>query len=145
MNRSGRASWVLIAGLVGTALVVVLLLLGGEAPTSVAGKFMTALSLGDVKTLADLSYLPGEDKAKITKEWDYTVNVTGPYYRFKFEIRSERIITDTEAAVSLSVWRNYFSGISYDEKYELPMVKVDGKWKVDVRGINREMYPGLPR
>ncbi len=62
-----------------------------------------------------------------------------------YSIRSERIVDSNDAAVSLSVWRNYFSGISYDEKFELPMIKQEGKWLVDVRGINREMFPALPR
>ena len=34
---------------------------------------------------------------------------------------------------------------AYEELYELPMVKVGDDWKVDVRGISREFYPGLPR
>lgn len=145
MNRSGRASWVLIAGLVGVGLVIAILFLGGESPTAAAGKFMTALSKGDVRTLTDLSYLSGENKDQIERQWDYAVNVAGPYYRFKYSIRSERIVDSNDAAVSLSVWRNYFSGISYDEKFELPMIKQEGKWLVDVRGINREMFPALPR
>lgn len=145
MIRSGKASWVMVAGLAGVALVVGIFILGGDSPSSVAGKFMTALSLGNVDQLTELSYLPGEDKSKVSQQWDYAVNVSGKYYRFKFAIRSDRIISDTEAAVSISMWRNYFSGIAYDEKFELPMVKDHGKWLVDVRGINRELFPGLPR
>jgi len=145
MHRSGRASWVLVAGLASIALVAAIFFLGGEGPSAVANKFMKALARGDVNQLAALSTIGENSTEELKKKWEYAVNVAGPHYRFAYAIRSERQMSDDEAAVSIGVWRNYFSGIAYDEKFELPMIRKDGKWLVEVRGINREMYPGLPR
>ncbi len=47
--------------------------------------------------------------------------------------------------VRMMVIRNAERDGAYEEKFELPLVKKDGKWKVEVLGLDRRLYPGLPR
>jgi len=109
---------------------------------------MSALAKGDIKTLTDMTYLRGENREQIEKQWKFAVEEVSPNYLFRWDINHGRELSGSTASVSIKVWRNAMSQSTYDEKFELPLVKnaeTDGKWKVDVTGINREMYPGLPR
>lgn len=144
MKRSGRTSIVIIITVALVAAVVGLFLLAGESPTGVAGQFLTALGKGDTKTLAKLSYMDGLSEAEIEKRWQETHELS-KYWAFAFKVRDANEQDPDNATVRLDWVKNAASGSAYEEKYELPMVKKDGKWKIDVRGISREMYPALPR
>lgn len=145
MRRRGRANWLVVLGLIGVVVIVVLFLIGGRSATSVAAEFMSALGKHDVAKLTELSYMDGDTPEQVRKKWEYTTQVAAPYYRFKWQFLGESSAAPDTSAVRLWVWRDAQSPASYEEKFEIPMVKVDGKWKVDVRGLNRLMYPGLPR
>jgi hypothetical protein len=71
--------------------------------------------------------------------------VAGKDYSFRWSITGEMQTDDNDGTVRLQVERNFGSGASYPENFQLPMVKVNGQWKVEVNGISREMYPGLPQ
>ncbi len=134
----------MVVGLAGLLLLAVLLFFKRESPTEAASIFMSALAEGDSKTLAGLTYAPNKDKETVLKEWEFATRI-GKHYRFAWRIRSTKVFSDGTAAINMEVERNLGSGASYGEKFELPMVQQDGKWKVDVASITRTMYPALPR
>ncbi len=135
----------------GLLVLVVLLALvagfvyAGTSPGTVGSNFMDALARGDVDRLTELSVLGDEPKESIRRKWDFAVHKAAPYYRFAWQIAGTEETKDGGAAVRLKVQRNVDSGGSYDENYQLPLVKTKDGWKVEVGGINREMFPGLPR
>ncbi|MBN9501888.1 MAG: hypothetical protein BGO01_09580 [Armatimonadetes bacterium 55-13] len=144
MKRSGRASIVIVLMVAVVAAVVVLFLLAGDSPSAVAGRFLGALAKGDEKTLAQLSYMDGRSEQEMEAEWKETYE-NAKYWRFVWKINDTKEQDANNATVILGWYKNAASPGTYEEKYELPLVKKDGHWKVDVLGISREMYPGLPR
>lgn len=145
MRTAGRVSLLLIAGIACVLLVVVPFFLAGDSPTSAASRFMILLAKGDAEGLTDMSYLGGTPREEMLKQWDFTVHDAAPYYRFTWNIHRTDLPNANSANVAIGVQRNAGTSGEYEENFGLPMIKVDGKWKVDVRGINREMYPDLPR
>jgi hypothetical protein len=145
MLRSGRVNWLILAGVVAAIAVAVLFALSGESPTSGAGRFMSALAAHDVDKLVKYGHMPGESPEEERKQWDHAVNRVGRYYRFYWDIVSSQVIDENNATVTLNVVRNSADPGAYEQKFGLPLVRVDGEWLVDVRGIPRDMFPGLPR
>lgn len=144
MKRTGRG---LLPVIVAFALIIagiVFFILAGSSPTAVAADFMSALAKGDAKKLTDLSYFEKVSSDEARKKWELTLARTR-YYRFMWSIRSTVESTPETAAVSLEVYRTADSPATYGENYALPMLKVNGNWKVDVQGIPRDMFPALPR
>jgi hypothetical protein len=137
-------NWPVIGIGVGVVFIVVLFFLGKDSPSQVASQFLVALAKGDVDTLVKDSYYQGSEE-QLRKEWEFAVKEAGPYYRFVWRIKDERQSTDTAASIQLGWRKNATSPASYEDNTELPMVKDGGRWKVDVRAIDRELYPALPR
>lgn len=106
---------------------------------------MDALARGDSKKLAQLSFIEGVSQQDLEKKWDATVQGASRYYRWGWRPHLATQASDSVAAVSFQVTRDWDLPGSYEEKFELPMLKRDGQWKVDVRRIDRRMYPFLPR
>ena len=106
---------------------------------------MTALSKGDVDTLTKMSLLGDKTEPEMHKEWEFAVNTAGKHYRFFWRITSELVSDENSGSVRMQISRNIDSPSMYEEAFQLPMQKVNGEWKVDVRGISREMFPALPR
>ncbi len=106
---------------------------------------MTALSKGDVDTLTKMSLLGDKTEPEMHKEWEFAVNTAGKHYRFFWRITSELVSDENSGSVRMQISRNIDSPSTYEEAFQLPMQKVNGEWKVDVRGISREMFPALPR
>lgn len=143
--RSGRVSvWTIVIA-IPVIVIVAFMFLGGESSTTAASRFMSALAKHDVATLTEMSDLPGQDKEAIRKQWDYALNVAAPYYVFRWALREASRDTGEEATVQLYVWRNAASPSSYEEPFEMRLRKVEGKWKVQVDQLHREMFPALPR
>lgn len=144
-HRAGRANWLVVGGLAGLVVVTVLFAFSGESPEVATVRFMNALAKGDVDTLTAMSYTAGESKDAMKKEWEYAVKVAGPYYQFSYSIVSSVSPDSNSATVRMKVYRNINRGSSFEEKFELPLVKRDGQWKVDIRSLDRRLYPQLPR
>lgn len=145
MNRRGRIN---IVGLFGAIVVIffgAVIFFSRESLTTVGNRFMTALQWGDVDTLTEMSDPGTSSKDEIRKEWDFAVHSAGRYYNFAYRVDSAVQNDDKSASVRLKVMRNVTNPGSYEENFQLPLVKVGNEWKVDIRGISREMYPGLPR
>jgi hypothetical protein len=145
MKVRGRVNWIVLAVLVLAALIVTLALFGGEAPTTAANRFLLALGKGDVKTLADMSYFsPERPRQQVEADWRKTLTYAR-HFVFAWRVKSDRRPTPDRAIVALSFVKDAHKSGSYEENFILDMVKVGGKWKVDVQAINREMFPALPR
>ncbi len=146
--KAGRVSLVtllVLFAIIGGIVIGAIFALSGESASSAATRFLSALATGNVKTLSEMTYLAGRSPENIEEQWTYATKVVAPYYRFQWKITNEVMVDQQNASVSVAMLRNATDPSSYEEKFGLPMMKVDGKWKVDVRGINRTMYPGLPR
>lgn len=135
----------MVLGLAGLLVIGGFLLFNQESPDSAGAKFMFALAKGDSAKLTDLSYISGASKEDIKKQWDYATKVAAPHYLFAFRLNGSSQSSPDEASVKVMMFRNVGDPGSYEEKFELPMVRKEGRWLVDVAGINRGLYPALPR
>ncbi|HVL39521.1 MAG TPA: hypothetical protein VM328_09045 [Fimbriimonadaceae bacterium] len=145
MRESGRLSLLPVLGVIFAIVIVALLFVSGENPSTAAREFMNALATSDIETLTKRSYIEGNSREEIKKKWEFTMNEVAPYYRFAWQVRSHKQVADDQATVNLGFVRGVGSLSAYEEKFELPMVRKDGEWLVDLRGIERKKFPGLPR
>jgi len=106
---------------------------------------MFALAKGDATKLTDLTYISGASKDDVKKQWEYATKVAAPHYLFVFRLNGSSQSSADEASVKVMMVRNAGDPGAYEEKFELPMLRKDGRWLVDVAGINRGLYPALPR
>lgn len=146
MRQHGRVNLVALIGvstllLLGAALGSALL---RESLSSSASKFMDALARGDAETLTDLTYRGDSSREQILDQWKFATQVAGKHYMFRWQILDEKQTDEDQGTVQMFIWRNYGPS-SYEEKYGLELRREEGKWKVDVSGIARNMYPALPR
>ncbi len=141
--RQGRVSFWTIAVVACVLAIFVLFFLGRESPGAASTKFLSALAELDLKTVTETSVLPGESQEELRKQWQRTLEVA-KYYRWSWKIVDTTRTTPEQATVKLRVWRNLEGGASYDEPFELQLLKKDGRWKVDVSQLSREMFPALP-
>lgn len=142
LRVAGRIHWLTIAALAGIVLMVVVLMSGGNDAQSRASIFMSALSRGDAKVLAESTYVKGKSKEEILAGWEKTVE-DAKYFQFKYQLMGIQT-TGESAIVRMEVWRDISPG-GYPEPFQLDLTKADGDWKVRGNGLNREMYPFLPR
>lgn len=151
MHRlSGKVHWMILVGGIGVLLIIGLSFLGLDSPTGTAARFMGALASGDYKTVAAASQVvakPGESpedaRKRIEEEWKFATETAGKHYRFRYRLMGQ-IIEGDQAAVNMQVWKNY-SAAAYEENFDLPLVKSEGKWKVAIRGMSRKWFPAVPR
>jgi hypothetical protein len=144
MDRPRRFNPLWLLALFFVVIGTVMVFAAGEGPSAVASRFMQALASGDAKTLTELSHMGDEPAQETQKRWEKTLDYS-QHYLFAWRIVDDREQSDEAAVVKLKVVRNAKEERAYEEDYELPLTKVGGKWKVDVRQIPREMYPALPR
>ncbi len=144
MKQSGRVNIIMLGGLVGVAVIAFFAMFSGESASVAATRFMSALASRDINTLVATSYIEKASPEEIRKEWEYCINVANPNYVFEWSVLGEVQPDDKSASVRLDVKRDASSPASYGEKFGLPLVKIDNKWMVDVRSIDRDMYPFLP-
>lgn len=145
MRRTGRAHWTVVA-LVGlAALAAVLLLVRTDSPQAAADRFLTALAKGDAKTLAEMSFFdPARDAARVEADWRKTLD-RGEYFRFVWRQKATNLLPGDRATVAIQFVRDAGTRYAYEENFSLDLLRRDGRWKVDVLGLSREMYPALPR
>lgn len=142
LKTSGKVHWITIGAALGLVLLLVVLFVRGDDPQSRAMTFMSALSQGDYKELANSTYVEGKSKEELEAAWKKSVE-DAKHYRFMYKIKGVQPTGDT-AQVRLGVWRNYQPG-GYDENFGLDVIKKGDRWYVRGNGISREMYPFLPR
>jgi uncharacterized membrane protein YvbJ len=130
---------------IAVVLVAIFFFAGQGSPSSTAEDFMEALGHGDTAKLVDITYVRNGDKEALRKAYDFATHEAGKNYSFYWTIKDEHQADPNTASVQLSVRRNARRMSSFDENFEIPLVRQDGKWLVDVAGINTLMYPALPR
>jgi hypothetical protein len=146
MRQRGRASIVIVAGIVSVLLVAVLFFLSKESPSASGAQFMDALASGNINKLAEFSYMENSTKEQMRQKWQRTFDLAAKHYSFAWRIVGDRTMDDEHATVTMMFVKDAaINPDAYEEKYELPMVKIGNDWKVDVRRIPREMFPRLPR
>jgi len=147
LKQAGRINPLFLIVVVAAILAgaVLFSVTGGDTPESTARKFLTALGKGDVKQLTALSYVGNETPAQIEKQWDYACNIAGPYYRYLYQVTGVSAYGTDVAAVKMKLIRDINKQGSSDEDYEIPLLKENGKWLVDVRSLNYKLYPALPK
>ena len=145
VRSSGKVGVTLIIVLAFVVGLVVMALSTGEGPSSAAANFMDALAKQDAPRLAEMSYADGVSQEEIEEQWRFTMEVVAPYYQFSYDIQGEKLTTEDRGFVWMDYVKNAGSSGAYAERFELPMVKTEDGWKVDVYAINRNMFPGLPR
>ena len=151
MHRlSGKVHWMILVGGIGVLLIIGLSFLGLDSPTGTAARFMGALASGDYKTVAAASHVekrPNESledaRKRMEEDWKFAIETAGKHYRFRYRLMGQ-IIEGDQAAVNMQVWKNY-SAAAYEENFDLPIIKSEGKWKVAVRGMSRKWFPAVPR
>jgi hypothetical protein len=144
MRNSGKISLLSLFAIVALVMVAVVLIFSKKGPGNAGGQFMDALARGNVNELTQLSYLGNTPKSEIKKQWDFSTGVAGRHYNFSWSITAATSVGDS-GSVQMSVYRNVTSPGSYAENFSLPMILVNGEWKVDVANISRELYPDLPQ
>ena len=144
MKQAGKAHWLTIAGILSIFVVAGLFFFAKDPVGETANDFMVALAKGDIDTLTELSSFQGATKEQLKEKWRFTIEEVAPHYMFAWKILSVARSDENTAAARMMVRRNADRG-GFDETFQLPLVKENGEWKVDVRSISRAMYPGLPQ
>jgi hypothetical protein len=152
MNRnrqSGKFNPLALAFVAIVGMIVASLAFAKEDASAVGAQFMDALARHDAEKLTELSFIEKSEKVsaeearkQLFEQWNFSVNTAGKHYPFVWKSSGSIKSTDTEATVIVMINKGGPNG--YDEKYELPMEKVDGKWKVVASSISRTMFPALP-
>src|SRR5690348_9425278 len=120
-KRSGRISFVLLAGLCSVAMITVLFLFSGETPTTAATQFMNSLATGDAKGLAKYSVIHDLNQEQRQKAWEETLKYSRTYL-FHWTIASVRDDGKT-ATAKLEYVKNPLGTQSYAEHFELALEK----------------------
>jgi hypothetical protein len=149
-RQSGKINILALAFLAIVGMIVASLAFAKEDPSAVGAQFMDALARHDVDKLTELSYVDKETPAEIEaakkhlrEQWDFSVNVAGQHYPFFWKISNSNKATESNATVTVQISKG--GPNAYDEKYELPLLRSNDKWKVDATGISRTMFPALPQ
>ncbi|MBX3096928.1 MAG: hypothetical protein KF812_08705 [Fimbriimonadaceae bacterium] len=148
MKRAGKVHWMIVTGIAGAFIAVAALIasfLFSDSPGRTASEFMVALATHDTKMLAKTSFIEGKSEAELEEDWKYATEVAGKHYRFRYDIKSVTRSGDTTASATLLMVRNADDSSAYEDLYGLPLEKIDGQWKVDLVGIDRRIFPRMPR
>ena len=145
MKQSGRISLVLLASIVSVVVVAGILIFSRESMSSVGQRFIEALYAKDVDTLTKMTMMSETPTESIHKQWDHAVNVAGKYYMFAYKIEGATQSGPNSGSVKIQIVKDVDKPTAFPEHVEIPMVKVGDEWKVDIRNMDHELYPGLPR
>ncbi len=143
-KRAGKTHWIIVFAVLAIVGGFIVLLIPNKSAAKTANDFLVALAKDDREKLTDLTYWPDKSREQIRASWDKTMEAA-KHYRFAWKMVSEKDATEENTGVVVMVFRNAMSSGTFEEKFEIPLQKQNGEWKVDVRGINREMFPALPR
>lgn len=140
-----KAKFLYLGAAIALVLVVAFFMLGRATPSATAEEYLEALARGDANRLTELSFTHSGTKEQLLDAYKFATEQAGKNYSFIWRIKDEREADANTAAVQISVMRNANRATSYEENFEIPLAKKDGKWLVDVGDINDQMYPALPR
>jgi hypothetical protein len=146
MNRAGKASPLVVIGIVCVVMLVgvIFFLQGAESPATRANAFLIALGQGDVDGILSTSTFGDEPVESVRKKWEKTVH-RAEFYRFHWDIKGTANASEEEANVAVDMYKHADNPNTTSARVQIPMIKIDGKWYVDAKSLNRDMYPALPR
>lgn len=146
-NRSAgalRFNPIIAIGLVGVITIPIILFMLGQSPEAAAKEFMTALAAGDVNKLTEMTYLP-EPEEDINTQWQRTFETTAPNYVFGWELGTTEKDGADRAVVKVTIVEFRGPELHENDIANLPLVRREDKWMVDMRSLSRTFFPGLPR
>lgn len=145
MKRSGRVSPLIVVGIACLLLIFPLMCASTRGPEYTAAEFMTALGKADVDKLAQTSIIGSASPERTRELWKQTLE-RGQHYLFTFRVGASTQNTPDTAVVELWLRRNLQLKMGQEEeKFQLPLIKQNNAWKVDVQSMDRNIYPALPR
>lgn len=141
--KSGRISFLAIV------VIASLLFLGGiiafsrgsDTPETAAIAFMDALARGDVDKLTETSHIDDNSKEELHAKWKECMGYTR-HYLFQWAFKTSRHLDENSAVATINM---YGIGAAADQDFRIPMVKHEGRWKVDIAVTDRALFPSLPR
>ncbi len=146
MRRSGKVHVLVPIGII-CALGLVgasVFLQGSDSPTKCLTEFMNALGRADVDGVMRTSTYGDEPREELRKKWELCFH-RAEYYRFTWRIAGVFTPTPEDAVIAVDVYRNVgFKGAS-QQRVQVPVTQVDGKWLVDAESLDRNLFPALPR
>lgn len=146
MKRAGRVSPLVILGVLGLIgmLGIVVFTRGGTTPAQRVYEFFAALDRGDVDTLVKTSVFGDATPEEMRAKWAKTVERTENYI-FIMQIKETNFATAEEATVAVEMFQNAGNPNVGSKRFQIPLVKTGGEWKVDAKSLTRSVYPALPR
>lgn len=155
-QTAGRTfSTLLLFGSLGLVLVigayVFIAIWRQDTPEKAVNRFLIALAKKDIDTLMELSYWEGSPD-DLRQQWDYCVNKGAKHYVFLWKLITTRRVSDDRAAVRVSILefrasraQGAYGTEVQPEGVEVPLVRIGGRWKVDLMSLTRRFFPFLPR
>ncbi|MBA3725209.1 MAG: hypothetical protein H0W86_01850 [Armatimonadetes bacterium] len=141
---SARMNLIVVLGIAGLAAILLLLTLTQQSPQEATNEFMEALATKNVNRLAEMSYLESP-RTPLKEQWDVAVNERAKNFVFIWHFESSRQPSPEEAVVRLTLVEFRGPEPKDSEPYEIPLLKRDGQWKVDLASLTRKFFPALPR
>lgn len=145
-KRAGRVSPLVILGIAGLIGMIGVLLFtrGGGSPAQRVHEFFAALDRGDIDAIMETSTFGDVPEAELREKWQQCVD-RAEYYIFAMQIKATSFSTPDEATVAVEMFQNAGNPNAGSKRFQVPVIKVDGEWKVDARSLTRSIYPALPR
>jgi hypothetical protein len=138
-----RINVIVIAGILGILAIAFLFLSESRSPEAAAQEFMEALAKKDVDRLVELSFLE-DAEPPLRDQWEFCVNRAAKNFVFMWQFLGSESVSDDTQVLKVVVME--FRGPQGQEGdvVNLPLRKIDGVWKVELAGLDRNFFPYLP-
>lgn len=146
MNRRrtlGRINIIILFGALGLIAIASLLFFAKESPETAAVQFMDALARKDVDRLVQLSFLDSPT-TPLKQQWDECVNIYAKHFNFVWELKTSLRNSADRATVRVEYYKFQGAAAGLEGPFELPLIEIDGEWKVDLSSLSKEFFPALP-
>ena len=143
-NGAIRINPIIFIGVLGLVAIPIIMLMLGQSPQSAANEFMQALAKGDVDKLTEMSYLPDPSRP-LRDQWKDTFDLYAKDYIFGYEMGTSEKMGPNDAVIKVTIVEFRGPEMHENDTANLPLKRVDGKWKVALRDLSRTFFPGLPR
>jgi hypothetical protein len=140
-----RFNFVILLGLVGLAVVLLLVFMDEAGPERAAHDFMQALAKKDIDKLTELTYLEERTAEEIRPQWDFALNKAAKHFMFLYGIDGVQKLGDDRAVAKITLIEFRGPAASEIEPVEVAMIKHEGMWKVDLTSTSRRFFPALPK
>jgi hypothetical protein len=147
-SHLGRINIIAIGGLIGLVIVLAaggFYIFGRQSPEAAVQSFLVALADRDVDRLMEVTYLDRPTKP-LREQWEFCLNVAAKDMPFAWTIGNTQQLDSDRAVVEVFMVEFSVGGAKEsDEPFRIPVVRRNGQWRVDLLGVPRTFFPGLPR